>query len=347
MKKFSTTNMDDSDGEIGDVCSSCIDIWDKLILDESTCDYCFKKIYKYLQAEHIDDWYMSEQVECFFLNNFTSKKYFDIKIGYIDSKFLQAKRKQYRYEMELALAAKLEMLEKFGGREQEINDIIRQYWDYEKVEKFYIEQCINKKQYEEAERVLNELIDIPKQFGVDKRYCLQTLMDIYKQTQNDELYRNTLYRYVSELREVTMEKYIELKGLYSNEIWSDIIKKLLSCIENNNKDLYAKILLKENMKARLVDFVVSQRGLGYLKEYENDLRGEYSEKLLNKYCQELNIMVVEANCRDNYKEIVRLLRKMNAYEGGAKIVRQLVECWKLEYRRRPAFMQELNKVILN
>jgi hypothetical protein len=58
-------------------------------------------------------------------------------------------------------------------------------------------------------------------------------------------------------------------------------------------------------------------------------------------------MVLEADNRDKYKDIARLLRKMNTYEGGSKIVRELVERWKFEYRRRPAFMQELNKVILN
>jgi hypothetical protein len=347
MKKFSSTNMDDSDGEIGDVCSACINVWDKLILDESTCDYCFKKIYKYLQAEHDEDWFMLEQVESFFLDNFIDKKYFNIKIGYIDFKILQAKKNRNDYEMELALVAKLEMLEKTEDCEKEINAIIRKYWNYEKIEKYYIKQCITKKQYDEAEKVLTELIDIPKKTGVQKSYCLQTLLDIYKETENSQLYRDTLCRYVCEIREVTMEKYNELKELYTYEEWSGIIKTLLSCIEKNNKDLYAEILLKENMKDILVDFVVSQQGLGYLKEYENDLKDEYSEKLLNKYCQEIKMMVVVADNRDKYKDITRLLRKMNTYEGGDRIVRELVEGWKFEYRRRTAFIQELNKVILN
>jgi hypothetical protein len=347
MKKFSTTDMDDSDGEIGDVCSACINVWAKLILDENTCDYCFKKIYKYLQSEHDKDWYMLEQVESFFLDNFMDKKYFDTKIGFVEGKIILAQKNHYDYEMENALIAELEMLEKMGGYEQKINAIIRKYWRYEKVEKFYITKCIANKQYDEAEKILIELIDMPKKSGVKKSYCLQTLLDIYKETKNNQLYRDTLYRYVCELNDVTIEEYIELKGLYFSDEWLAVLKKLLPCVKVNNKDLYAEILLNEDRKNELADFIIAQDGLYFLKKYENNLKDDYPEKLLNKYCQELKTMVIVADNRDKYKDIVRLLRKMNTYKGGSKIVRELVECWKLEYRRRPAFMQELNKVILN
>jgi hypothetical protein len=346
MKKFSTTEMDDSNGEISDICALCIQVWDKLVLDESASDYMFKKVYKYLQTEHDEDWYMCEEVERFFLENFMEKKYFDVKIGYIDGKILRAKKERSDYELETALIAKLKMLEKTDGCEKEIDKIVRTYWKRKEIEKFYIKRCIDKKNYEEAERVLIKLIDRPKENGVQKGYCLQTLMNIYQETQNDKLYRDTLYQYVSELTDAETEKYLELKGLYKPEEWEDILKKLLPNVQENNKDLYAEILLKEDRKEELVDFVASHSGLGYLTKYEKDLKDDYPEKLLNKYCEELKTMVVKADDREKYKDIARLLRKMNTYEGGERIVRRLVEEWRTEYRRRPAFMQELDKVIL-
>jgi len=45
-----------------------------------------------------------------------------------------------------------------------------------------------------------------------------------------------------------------------------------------------------------------------------------------------------------YREIAGLLKRMKKYKGGNESVQTLIEEFRIEYRNRPAMMQELNKV---
>lgn len=47
--------------------------------------------------------------------------------------------------------------------------------------------------------------------------------------------------------------------------------------------------------------------------------------------------------RKSYKYLISYLKKITKYPDGKKIARDIAECWKQDYKRRPAMMDELRK----
>ena len=68
-------------------------------------------------------------------------------------------------------------------------------------------------------------------------------------------------------------------------------------------------------------------GEQYKKNFTDDLR-VYAEKNLG---------------RNHYEYIARVLRGMRKLNGGKEAVKQLVEEFRVLYKRRPALMQELGE----
>ena len=85
-------------------------------------------------------------------------------------------------------------------------------------------------------------------------------------------------------------------------------------------------------------------GFYMLKRYETVLRKDHPEQILEKYKDELNKMSVISSDRKQYSYMVSVMREMKKISGGTKVVEQIVEEWTNKYRKRPAMMDELNKL---
>jgi hypothetical protein len=81
-----------------------------------------------------------------------------------------------------------------------------------------------------------------------------------------------------------------------------------------------------------------------LQEYENVLKKEYPEQILDKYKDEVNKMAVHTSDRKHYSYLVSLLRRMQKIKGGTRLVQNIIGDWKVKYRNRPAMMDELGKL---
>ena len=81
-----------------------------------------------------------------------------------------------------------------------------------------------------------------------------------------------------------------------------------------------------------------------MQEYENVLKNKYPEQILEKYKDEVNKMAVCTSNRNQYSNLVSLLRRMQKMKGGTKLVENIVGDWKVKYRNRPAMMDELRKL---
>lgn len=101
---------------------------------------------------------------------------------------------------------------------------------------------------------------------------------------------------------------------------------------------------EEKLYDRLLDYVLKSPGLNYVFKYENILKDDYSQELLQKYTDELNKMVTYTANRKKYKEWVMILRKMTKLKDGDKAVQDIVKNWKIMYSKRKAMMEELERL---
>lgn len=65
---------------------------------------------------------------------------------------------------------------------------------------------------------------------------------------------------------------------------------------------------------------------------------------MSKYKNEVNNMAAYTGDRRKYQQLVALLRKMQKMKGGSGLVEEMVAEWKVQYRNRPAMMDELRKL---
>ncbi|MGN0318616.1 MAG: hypothetical protein ACI4E1_11870, partial [Lachnospira sp.] len=139
-----------------------------------------------------------------------------------------------------------------------------------------------------------------------------------------------------------LELYRELKKQYTAEEWlekrEEIFKKLPAYAH------VERLYKEEKLYDRLLMYVSNSPGLYALQEYENVLKKEYPEQILQKYKDEVNKMAVHTSDRKHYSYLVSLLRKMQHIKGGTKLVDIIVDDWKVKYRNRPAMMDELRKL---
>lgn len=346
MKKFSGTDMDDSDGGTAMVCSDCIEYMENAITDIKTERYAFRKILNLLETPNESEWYANNLLEKFLLTHFYKREFYPTIIELLDKKLNYESSRKNSYGINECLAYKLAYLRKSSKTEEEIAEIQERYWEYEAVEKDYVDCAIANGETEVAERVLRELLDLSYEYGVSSGYCREKLMEIFSASKQTEKYRAVLYDFVAYEYRFGMEKYFELKELYSKKEWGQVRDELLKRIRVKNEEYYPQVLYAEGLKESLLQYVLQVNGLYLVQEYEKYLVDDYLEEIVEKYEKELRREIEAADNRKHYQAIARTLRRLNRYLAGKEIVRKLVEEWRERYARRRALMEELDKVII-
>lgn len=206
----------------------------------------------------------------------------------------------------------------------------------------YIDSCLQKKEYDKAISLLDEGISEKENYmGLVSHYS-RTKKDIYLLMGNKDAYIEQLWTLVLEHAVGNMELYKELKSQYSESEWAEQREKIFKMPPK-----YTDISVyynEEKLYDRLLECVMKSSGFYMLKRYETVLRKDHPEQILEKYKDELNKMSVISSDRKQYSYMVSVMREMKKISGGTKVVEQIVEEWTNKYRKRPAMMDELNKL---
>lgn len=202
--------------------------------------------------------------------------------------------------------------------------------------------CMQSKEYESALRVLDESIFLDKEYkGLLADYSKKK-KDIYLLQGNKEAYMGQLWELVLDYEAGNLAIYRELKHQYTQEEWVTKREEVF-----NKLPKYAHVeqfYKEEKLYDRLLDFVLKSPGLYALQDYVGVLKKDYPEQILKKYKDEVKQMAVYTGDRKRYQQLVMLLRDMKKIKGGSKVVEAIVTEWKVQYRNRPAMMDELSKL---
>ena len=342
----SNVEMDDSDGGLGMLASECYQVWNK-ILDQAN-EQIEAKIYQWF-INHLDGSvidYMEEYLEEILMEQFKSEKYLKDKLLYTENKVILEKQKPEswttNYNVEKWALNHIKIMEELKFSFDDIDKYCKENWKYSRIREYYISTCINKKQYNQAIKVLKESLKLDAdKLGLVKEHSLK-LKELYKLTKNNEAYKQQLWQLVTKDNPGDLNNFNELKSLYSKEEWQNVREKIFVALP---KYSYIDHLYKEEkLYDRLLDYVLKSPGLNYVFKYENILKDDYSQELLQKYTDELNKMVTYTANRKKYKEWVMILRKMTKLKDGDKAVQDIVKNWKIMYSKRKAMMEELERL---
>lgn len=339
-------DMDDSDGGTGMLADKIYQFWSELLVKVSPEDK--KKMFDWFTA-HLDGSvidYLEEYIEQIIVEEFEEKEYEQLKLYLIEGRIKKAENVEYDWNRDYDVGKwairYLELLEEKNASEQQIEDVCKKYWDNSSVRRYYINMCMKKKEYDHALQILDESILLDKQYrGLISEYS-EKKKEIYLLQGNKSAYIEQLWKLVLEHEKGNLELYKELKKQYTAEEW--LVKREEVFKNLQTHDSVVKLYKEEKLYDRLLTYVLNRPGLYGVQEYENVLKKEYPEQILDKYQQEVNAMARHTSDRKCYSYLVSLLRRMKKIKGGTKVVEKIAGDWKVKYKNRPAMMDELSKL---
>ncbi len=345
--KVGNVDMDDSDGGTGMISDECQDIWFE-ILEESVDERLEQKMFQWfmnsLDGSVID--YMEDYIEETLFVYFKENKYMEEKLKLTDIMIKLATEKKDDWNSDRLVGywvkRHLDVLVEMNVDKSEIDAFCHKYWNVPEIRKKYIEKSVNEKNYIRAIEILNESKKIDADFrGLVNGYSVK-LKELYKLIGDDTAYKNELWKLISEYDKGNLNIFRELKSLYPVDEWE--VKRQI--IFDNYKNYYGieKLYLEEKMYDKLLKVVIESVGLYSLTEYEKVLKPIYEKELLDKYEREVRSMAYRTSDRKFYKQIVSVLERMQTYEKGNELVRNIVTEWRWIYKNRRAMMEELGRL---
>ena len=333
---------DDSDGEIGSLVDDIIALINNIVIDNVNFDISvrgklFEKLLNFSGNKIFDGWddFEIEILDiCFkFIDN---KIFRDKLISKIESLIKENPNDGYRdYENESMLKILFNIIREYGTKEEE-EEFINNNLEYKYFKEILINSYINKEDYN---KVIELCLKAEKE---DERYSGLVLQwKKIRYTAYEKLsFKEEQIKLAKELLlDNEFEYYKKLKGLVDNkEIFYNDIKKEL---KRNAKGMYIELIVQEKDLDAIMDFV--KETPGYIETYAEILVNKFKDEVIDIYSE---FIKKQASCVSDRKAyqgvcgIIKRYKKIAGEENAEKIINE----FKILYKKRPAFIDELSKV---
>ncbi|MBT2645109.1 SWIM zinc finger family protein [Bacillus sp. ISL-41] len=234
----------------------------------------------------------------------------------------------------------LSLLEVSGAEDRTIDAFIEENLRHDKFREKAIERALNRNDFEKAEQIS---LDGEKQdtsyAGLiykwkDYRY------QIYEQKGDLEHQRSMAYELVTSYYEY--KDYERLKTLYNAKEWQEVFEKLLSELESgHSRGLYLTIITEEKLEDRILEYATAKPSS--IVELYPYLIENHLSKVNNLFVDMIMYDAENASERRLYKQVCKDIRKYKKACGEMNS-RKLIEELMSKYPRRPAFLDELQKI---
>ncbi len=336
-------DMDDSNGTKGTLAFQCASVWKEI---ETHADSRLRRqMYEWLTARMGQAAGLEESLEQVFLEAFSGDDFLNEKLAFTKQKAQEQKADadswSARYETQKWALYHIRLLEQSGSDFSEIAAYCKEFWEYAQIRQYYAKQCILKKQYEEAAAVLLESIAMDAGTPGRVRQFRMSLKEVYRMSGRQQDYRQQLWQLLTKDDPGNPEVFHEFKSLYAPQEWEKVREEVFQALPKQAR--VDRLYKEEALYDRLLAYVLAQKGLYALQQYEDVLKEAYPRQLLEKYTQELTDMVQRAADRRHYQEWAAHLKRMTQIAGGQEEVQKIVSDWRVRYKNRPAMIEELKQ----
>ena len=345
LSTLDSVDMDDSAGGAGMLADDISKFWIELL--SQTDDGGKREMFQWFmeQLRKSDEVYSADLIEEIFTKEFREDEYLVLKMEFAQERITELEKSeipwQQNYRAGKWIKHYLKMLQEHGAEASECKAFCREHWQNTATRMYYIGLCEEEGAYEEALQALDESIALDRSLSkLQIREYEKQKKDIYRVIKDEEHYREQLWKLVEDYSTVDIELYRELRGLYDEKSWSELRERIISSI----RDFQSRneLLEEEKLYDRLLDSVLQSPGLYTLRQYDDVLGELYPVQILEKYRQQLNQMAEMSSDRKKYRELAGWLKRLQKFDGGDQVVLEILDDWKIRYKRRPAMMQELN-----
>lgn len=237
------------------------------------------------------------------------------------------------------LQLQLKILER-NGEMDTATQFVNKHLDYDEFRQMAIEKEIENENYETALRLCEDGEENDSLYpGLVKKWK-EYRLQVYEAIEDLEKQKEILMEFVLDNE---YEAYSKLKELYSEEEWEDALEKIFHSMEERAglPHVYEYIAKAENRSDKVLKYVEqSPSTIVELFSYLLDNYEDRVEEIFRHY------ILSEAELSTNRKEYRNIGRKLKIYKeavGEAKF-EELVMALKKTYERKPAFVNELEKI---
>lgn len=295
------------------------------------CDYCIFEM-----DELVDDFNRTSQTK-------------EEAVKRIDKMLLEGKLGSGRIAD--LVGQKIDFLRELS-RFKEVEEVMEEYLNLPKIREIKIRQLLDEKKYEAALQIIDQGIEIAE--VLNNRGTIfswkKAKLSIYQQTCNiPQIIVAAKDMFISDQEK--MESYRLLKKYISPEEWKPFLKSLMEQAGLTSHSFFgssieATIYVEEKDDERLMKFLREtppDRQINALRNYASHLNKTYSAEILALYAQRIQEYAEQNVGRNHYEYVASVLRAMKEFKEGTKTVNELVQLFRLKYKKRPLMMDKLSR----
>lgn len=284
-------------------------------------------------------------------------------IQFLDYKIESSKN--YDYDRKFFIETKISFLAK-AGKETEVQDLIQQNLEIPEIRALEIDRAMKEENYEKAKFFLADGIKIAE----NKRHpgtvmqWEKTLLQIAVLEKDIQTERYFSRKFAFDSNTFSAEYYVQWKKSFIKEEWIEIIEGVIKSIikkesESNNKSSFynqnyihqtllfhlGPIYIQENYLDRLLQLVQKQNRLDTILMYQPHLIKEYPNELFAVYVPAIEAAGDCVNDRGQYKSLANTMKKIiKDFPDKKESILEIAHKLKAKYPRRPAMIEEFNKI---
>lgn len=228
---------------------------------------------------------------------------------------------------------------------EEIAAYLQQYIIYDNVRLALIRLEMTQGRRQEALALIEDALTPYTPSGLKEQYC-QLRLEIWRQNGDTAQYKQGLLDYLTHFAVRDLTEYHQLKTLCPPEQWPALAETVLAFQGQGRRksSAYLDMLMEERREQEVITYFAQAWDISGFKHYAKQLCARYPQEVLDIFRASLTKQAAAANCRNDYKYLIRSLRALRQYPGGANLIDELVSLWRAQYKRRPAMQEELAKL---
>ncbi len=342
---------DDYDGVLSIIYEACGRYWTKIVqvCPVKTKISILSQIHElaYESSDYDNYMYFNDLIE----KEFTDRDSLLRRLEWADENIAAYENVQEIYfnsnPLGLAVNDKIGLMSALGCSQEDIDAVMKKYWQISNVRSTYTDKLVAEGKLEEAVQVLLESRELDKE---DSRIVSEEtvrLIELYSQLGKTEECKaellGCLFGNPDRVRAGDLFDYImKLKEVCDAGEWNGYREKILA--DGRFATLHYQLMDEEGLYERLLDCIMKDGGnLDDINKYESSLKPYFPDRLRDYYVSYVMNQAKIVYARNGYAELVGYLLKIASYPGGSRIASDIAVKWKIDYRRRPAFMDELRK----
>jgi hypothetical protein len=350
--------IDDSDGEFG---GTIMEVFDSIVDIYKKCNDSIlkKKIFEHLLHEaglnKYHDYGCADNLEPSLLELSDNKentealhRFFDKKIKDVDQK--DGWSKDYALQSYIGLKAQLYEL---SGESEKAGLLIEQNLQLSKFRQKFIDKKLKENKLAECILLLEQGIEIAKtkqEPGTEKQWKDQLLAIYQKQSDIENIRKYSLNLYFSNWNEL---KYYRIyRKTWNTNEWIVERQKIIETLQSQQKKTpygnyfntsIAEIYVEEKMIDELFKMVEKSPMINTLMSYSKHLKEKYSIELAKFFKSAIEWYLGKNTGRSAYQTTVGYFKEMAKLNGGNEMLRAMINNFKIQYKNRPAMMDEFKR----